>query len=99
MVVVKPNAPTRHESQNRMSAGYVVIYYGLKFPVREEEVKALLKQEHHYQITARKFGLDCDWGDFSVHTHDYHVFIGKEIGKIGAEYDWNREISNSEMMK
>jgi hypothetical protein len=58
-----------------MSAEYVVIYYGLKFPVSEEEVKALLKKERPYQVTARKFGLDCYWGDFSAHLPDYHIFI------------------------
>jgi hypothetical protein len=82
-----------------MSAEYVVIYYGLKFPVSEGEVKTLLKKAHPYQITAKKFGLDCYWGDCSAYTYDYHVFIGKEVGTIGCEYDWNREISDFEMMK
>lgn len=82
-----------------MSAESVVIYYGLKFPVREEEVKALQKEEHSYQVTARKLGLDCYWGDFSIYEEEYCVFIGKEIGRMGAEYDWNQEISEPELAR
>jgi hypothetical protein len=82
-----------------MTAEYVVVYYGLSFPISEEEVMALLNKEHRHQVAARKCGLDCYWGNFSVHIPDHRVFIGKEIGTIGAEYDWNLEFSDSEMMK
>jgi hypothetical protein len=80
-----------------MSQEFVTIYYGLKFPVKEEEVKALQKKEHSYQVTARKLGLDCYWGDFSAFEYEYCVFIGKEIGRVGTEYDWNQEISEPEL--
>lgn len=80
-----------------MSAEYSVIYYSLKFPVRPEETEALKQGTHWYQRVAEQFGLDCDWKDCWLEGEDYAVFIGKELGKVGAEYKWNQEISGTEM--
>ncbi len=82
-----------------MSQEFVTIYFGLKFPVKEEEIKALQKKEHSYQITARKLGLDCYWGDFSPFVDEYYVFIGKEIGRLGCEEEWNKEVSEAELVR
>jgi len=80
-----------------MGAESFVIYYGLKFPVAEEDVKELMKAKHSYQVTAQHLGLDCYWGDFSPFEYEYGVFLGKEIGVLGAEHEWNQEVSEAEL--
>ncbi len=80
-----------------MSQESTTIYYGLKFPVKKEEVRALQKEEHAYQVMARRLGLDCYWEDFSPFEYEYCVFIGKEIGRLGCECDWNKEVSETEL--
>ncbi|MGH9835127.1 MAG: hypothetical protein ACRD9Y_19065 [Blastocatellia bacterium] len=82
-----------------MSQEFVTIYFGLKFPVKEDEVKALQKKEHSYQTTARRLGLDCCWGDSSPVVEEFFVFIGKELGRLGREYDWNKEASETELVR
>ena len=82
-----------------MSADVVIIYYGLKFPVTEEEVKELQEEEHPYQVTARKLDLNCYWGDCSAVEDEYYVFVGKEIGRMGCEHPWNQEISDPDLSR
>jgi len=80
-----------------MSADFVVFYYGLKFPVREEEIEELKGGKHPHQIAAREFSLDCYWGNFSAVDDEYYVLVGKKIGIIGCEHEWNQEISDFEL--
>lgn len=80
-----------------MGSEHGIVYYGLKLPVQPEEVEALKKETHPHQLVARQFGLDCDWGDCWLEGKDYAVFVGKELGRIGVEYEWNQEISDTEL--
>ncbi len=82
-----------------MSAESVLIYYGVKLPVSEQEVGELENEEHPAQMTARRFGLGCDWGYATVLMNEYYLFIGKELGTMGCEHHWNQEISDAELTR
>lgn len=68
-----------------MSAETFIAYFGLRFEVGPEEVEGVEGRTDRRVVAARRAGLKCYWGNFGG-LEEYHLlFIGAELGKLGAE--------------
>lgn len=79
-----------------MGAEVFVAYYGLQFPIDEEELELFEEEAHDHQVAARKHGLNHYWGNFSAED-EYISFIGAELGLIGYENEAALEIGDAEL--
>jgi hypothetical protein len=82
-----------------MSEESVIIMFGLKFRVGEDEIESLKCRKHPYQIRASEFRLDSFWVSFSAFDEEYHLFIGKKIAVMGCEHDWSCDFEGSELLR
>jgi hypothetical protein len=68
-----------------MSAETFIAYFGLRFEVGPEEVEGVEGRTDRRVVAARRVGLKCYWGSFGELQESYLLFIGVELGKLGAE--------------
>jgi hypothetical protein len=68
-----------------MSADTFIAYYGLRFEVSLEEIEDIELRSDARVQAARKAGLKCYWGNFGGLQERYLLFIGHQIGILGAE--------------
>ena len=81
-----------------MSAESFLLYYGIRLPVREEEIKQLEWETHPSMAAAERYGLDTWWGNFSPDGgEEYHLFIGKQLAMLGGEYADCRSLTIQEV--
>lgn len=68
-----------------MSASCCLIYFGLRFEVKEEEIEPLELEIDPRMLAARKAKLNDYWCNFGGLDEWYLLFVGAEIGIIGPE--------------
>src|SRR5438105_2845030 len=83
-----------------MSAESFLLYYGLRLPVSDEEADALEAGTHPSEVAAERQGLDTWWGNFStVGEGEYYLFVGKQLGMLGAEYSAGVSVEDQELSR
>jgi hypothetical protein len=81
-----------------MGAESFLLYYGLRFAVSDEEISSLESKTHPFQVEAVKAGLDSWWGNFDTGGgEDYFLFVGKELGVLGAEYQDSLNVNDDSL--
>ena len=81
-----------------MSAESFLLYYGLRFPIGEDDVEAMEADTHPLQVIAQRTSLDSWWGNFSAGgAEEYYLFIGKQLGMLGAEFSASASIGSAEV--
>ncbi len=68
-----------------MSASFTIVFVGIRRTVLPAEVESFEDRSHPVMASARKAGLDCFWGNFGKPSERYLAFIGRLIGRFGAE--------------
>ncbi len=68
-----------------MSSDTFVVYFGLRFEVAPEEVEGIELRSDARVAAARRAGLKYYWGNFGGLQEKYLLFIGQQIGILGAE--------------
>ena len=69
-----------------MSASNCVIYYGLRFPISEQEIEGLELETDKRITSVRNAKLQYHWTNFGLPDDLYYLFVGEEISIIGPEY-------------
>ncbi len=85
-----------------MGADSFLVFYGLRQDfgnledrtIDEVAIKSLERETHPVLAIAKAAGLDTWWGDFSLTSEHYLLFIGKQIGILGWEYDSGASLSD-----
>lgn len=88
-----------------MSADNFLVYYGLRIDfgnwedgtIDEAVIEQLELEEHPLLVLAAEVGLDTWWGNFSLTTEQYLLFIGKELGMFGWEAVLGASLSDDEL--
>ena len=88
-----------------MSADNFLVYYGLRVDfgnwedetIDEAVIEQLELEEHPLQVSAAQVGLDTWWGNFSLTTEHYLLFIGKELGMFGWESGLSVSLNDDEL--
>lgn len=83
-----------------MGADATMAFFGLRFKTSEEENNGLEHRTDPRIVAARDQNLDHWWGHFSVdyYNEQSYLFIGKIIGRIGHEDDYEVVITPSELI-
>jgi hypothetical protein len=68
-----------------MSASACVVFYGIRFEVRPDEVDALEMRSDPRIQAARKAGLKHYWANFGLPGERYLLFVGASLGVLGSE--------------
>ena len=68
-----------------MSASSCVVFFGLRFEVRPEEIKALEDRSDSRIEIARKARLQYYWGNFGGLGERHLLFVGARLGILGPE--------------
>jgi hypothetical protein len=74
-----------------MSAETFIAYFGLRFELDPEETDGVEDRTDRRVVAARRVGLKCYAGVFGELQESDRLFIGAELGKLGAE---NKESIN-----
>src|SRR5262249_184182 len=81
-----------------MGADRFHVFYGVRKVVngRDTAIRDLLENRRHpWQIAARKFRLDCWWGNTGSES-EYFILLGKQVGNYGFEAEREGKLSDSE---
>ena len=81
-----------------MSAEATVAFYGVRFPVSEDEITALEERSHPRILEARQNGLKYYWGNFAAPNEEYALFIGDNLGILGVENERRVQLSPEELL-
>lgn len=84
-----------------MSADVFVAYYGIKYdiPVDSSEIEQLEMGTHPSMRMADQANLDLWWSGLpNDNETSYPVFVGKQLGIIGAEYDLETQLSAKDLL-
>lgn len=73
-----------------MATEAVVVFYGVRYAVDDNNIELLESRSDPRLIAARKHGLKYYWGNFAGPQSRYLLFIGDKLGIVGIEND--REI-------
>jgi hypothetical protein len=68
-----------------MSAPSCLVFYGIRFELRRNELDALERQTDARMLVARKNGLKDYWGNFDEPGEKWLLFIGENLGVFGIE--------------
>jgi hypothetical protein len=74
-----------------MSAETFIAYFGLRFEVDPDEIEDVEGRTDRRVVAARRVGLQCYWGVFGENQESYRLYIGAQLGLLGAE---NKECIN-----
>ncbi len=66
-------------------ADTTIVFYGIRQEVGDDDLDELESRSHPMQIAAKKVGLESYWGNFAAPAERYLLFVGKLLGKLGAE--------------
>lgn len=80
-----------------MSTDACVVFFGLRYEVREDEVEGVERRSDARVVAARKVGLNHYWGNFGGVDEKYLLFIGSELGVLGAENATAINLSSNEL--
>ena len=68
-----------------MSSDTFIAYFGLRFEIDAEEAEGVEERSDARIVAARKVGLKYYWGNFGGLQERYLLFVGEQIGIMGAE--------------
>jgi hypothetical protein len=68
-----------------MSADICIVFFGLRYEVRPDEIEGLELRSDARVVAARKVGLKYYWGNFGGLEEKYLLFIGAQLGILGVE--------------
>jgi hypothetical protein len=68
-----------------MSTDACIVYFGLRYEMREDEIEGVERRLDPRIVAARKVGLKHYWGNFGGVDEKYLLFIGSELGVLGPE--------------
>ena len=80
-----------------MSAESTVVFYGVQFNMRDEEITALEDRSHPLLVVARRNGLKHYWGNFATPNSKWLLFIGDKLGILGLENEWEIQIRHDDL--
>jgi hypothetical protein len=85
-----------------MGADVFVAYYGIRYdiPADSPEIEQLELGMHPLMRMADQADLDLWWSGLpNDNETSYPVFVGKQLGIIGGEYDYETQISTKELLE
>jgi hypothetical protein len=84
-----------------MSAEGFVVYYGLRWDIRQDDeatVQALERREDQRIQSARRHGLETYWGR-TEEEERFFLFVGKELGCFGREGQNSAQVKDEELLR
>jgi len=68
-----------------MSAANTIIFFGIKFELREEEIEGVELRTDARVVTARRAKLNTYWGGFGPSGQERLLFVGWLVANLGYE--------------
>lgn len=81
-----------------MSAPAVVVFYGVRFVLAEDELPALEARSDPRLVSARKHGLKHYWGNFGGTAERWCLFLGAKMVILGPEDQSTWEMSGGSLL-
>lgn len=66
-------------------ADTTIVFCGVRLNLDENSIDQLESRSHPVLVAAKQAGLEYYWGTFGYPDEKYLLFVGKMIGKFGAE--------------
>lgn len=80
-----------------MSAPVCIVFYGVRFELRQDEIEPLEERSDHRLVAARKNGLKHYWGNCGLPGEKWLLFVGASLGKFGVEGQPNAEFDKQSL--
>jgi len=81
-----------------MGADSTIIFYGVRYPLDEDEIESAESEDHPYMLSAQRIGLQTYWGRESE-LEPCFLMIGQQLAWLGAEHQSQAAIDHAELIK